>query len=391
MRAVPTNHASLDAWIAPISPAKARTSTHEWLFIDRYKIRRSCWDAARGADSHRPHRSKETPDKMAAVGTLGTGEEEAVIGRVASRRLSRDTFRGFCWAGLAVTIFAGWFVVTRFSVTRELRLWDVTALRFGVGALILLPVLLRGRRISGKELREGLVYACLWGLPFVLAVALGLQLTSAGRAAAIAPTLMPVFAGVFAWIFLKEKQGRARWLGYLAIVTGLVCMVAGGASAHSATEAVGIVALVAAAAMWAVYTLLFRRSVLTPVQAAALICLWSAVLFLPIYIFGGLSRLAFASPGEIGLQVVYQGVLMSGVAIVSFNRSVALLGPSAATAIIALIPAVASLTAIPALGEIPSLGECIALAIVVVGVLLAARPARRAFKPPNSPTTSRQP
>lgn len=328
---------------------------------------------------------------MAVIGTFGAGDEDAAIEQAASRRLSRDVFRGFCWAGLAVTIFAGWFVVTRFSVTRELRLWDVTALRFGVGALILLPVLLRGRRISGKEWREGLVYACLWGLPFVLAVALGLQLTSAGRAAAIAPTLMPVFAGVFAWIFLKEGQGTARWLGYLAIVAGLVWMVAGGASAHSATEAAGIVALVAAAAMWAVYTLLFRRSALTPVQAAALICLWSAALFLPVYVLGGLSRLALASPGEIGLQVVYQGVLMSGVAIVSFNRAVALLGPSAATAIIALIPAVASLVAIPALAEMPSRGECIALAAVVGGVLLAARPARTAAKPPSSPARTHQP
>ncbi len=197
----------------------------------------------------------------------------------------------------------GWFVVTRFSVTRELRLWDVTALRFGIGAVILLPVLLRGkRRLSAKEWREGLVYACLWGLPFVLAVALGLQLTSAGRAAAIAPTLMPVFAGAFAWIFLKEKQGRARWCGYLAIIIGLVFMVAGGVSADGGMNPMGLIALMTAAAMWAVYTLLFRRSALTPVQAAALICFWSAILFLPIYIFGGLSRLAMASPSEIGLQ-----------------------------------------------------------------------------------------
>ena len=321
--------------------------------------------------------------------------QEAVVGPAAAswpQRSSRNVLRGFCWAGLSVTIFAGWFVVTRFSVTRELRLWDVTALRFGIGAVILLPVLLRGkRRLSAKEWREGLVYACLWGLPFVLAVALGLQLTSAGRAAAIAPTLMPVFAGAFAWIFLKEKQGRARWCGYLAIIIGLVFMVAGGVSAHGGMNPMGLIALMTAAAMWAVYTLLFRRSALTPVQAAALICFWSAILFLPIYIFGGLSRLAMASPSEIGLQAVYQGVLMSAVAIVSFNRSVALLGPSAATAIIALIPVVASLAAIPVLGELPSGGECVALAVVVGGVLLAARPARKAAKPSISATTRHTP
>ncbi len=320
--------------------------------------------------------------------------EETVLGAASKPRLqptSRTALKGLCWAGLSVMIFAGWFVVTRFSVTRELRLWDVTALRFGIGAIILLPVLLRGkRRISSKEWCEGLVYACLWGLPFVLAVALGLQLTSAGRAAAIAPTLMPVFAGIFAWIFLKEKQGKVRWSGYLAIVIGLVYMVASGGSAHGGTNPVGIIALIIAAAMWAVYTLLFRRSALPPVQAAALICFWSAVLFLPIYILCGLSRLDLASTSEIGLQAVYQGVLMSGVAIVSFNRSVALLGPSAATAIIALIPAVASLAAIPILGELPSQAECVAMAAVISGVLLAARPARIAAKPRISTTTRSQ-
>ena len=321
--------------------------------------------------------------------------QDAPVGPVSVPRLprpSRKTLHGLCWAGLSVLIFAGWFVVTRFSVTRELRLWDVTALRFGIGAVILFPVLLRGSgRISGKQWGEGLLYACLWGMPFVLAVALGLQLTSAGRAAAVTPTLMPVFVGLFAWVFLKEKQGWGRWLGYLAIVIGLVCMIAGGASAHGVANPVGILALITAAAMWAVYTLLFRRSGLTPVQAAALICFWSAVLFLPIYLIAGLSRLGLASPGEIALQAFYQGVLMSGVAIVSFNRSVALLGPSAATAIIALIPAVAALTAIPVLGELPSWEEGIALLAVVGGVLLAARPKRPAAAPSTTTTARQQP
>ena len=108
-----------------------------------------------------------------------------------------------------------------------------------------------------------------------------------------------------------------------------------------------------------------------------MICIWSALLFLPVYGLGGLSRLGRASADELVMQVIYQGFLMSGVAIVSFNRSVALLGPSAAAAIIALIPVVASLVAVPALGEWPSWIESVALACVVGGVLLAARPAPR--------------
>src|SRR3546814_6983155 len=89
---------------------------------------------------------------------------------------------------------------------------------------------------------------------------------------------MPGFAGIFAWFCLRGRQGIRRWCGYGAIVVGLACLTANG-DAHP----LGLLALVTAAAMWAIYTLLFRRSKLTPVQSAALICFWSTAIFLPIY------------------------------------------------------------------------------------------------------------
>jgi drug/metabolite transporter (DMT)-like permease len=289
----------------------------------------------------------------------------------------RARWIGYASAALAVTIFSGWFVVTRFSVTRELRIWDVAALRFGVGALLLAPAILRrGSRPSAAAWGEGFVFALFWGLPFVLSVALGLKLTSAAEAAAITPTLTPVFAGLFAWAFLGERQGSRRWLGFAAIVAGLFCLVAAGAAAHGPPSPAGLAALAAAAAMWAVYTLLFRRSGLSGVQAAALICVWSAGLYLPFYLGFGLSRFGRASLSEVALQTIYQGALMSGVALIAFNRAVSALGAAAATAVIALLPAVAAILAIPVLGETPSAAQDASIAAIALGVLLAARPAR---------------
>lgn len=146
-----------------------------------------------------------------------------------------------------------------------------------------------------------------------------------------------------------------------------------GAAIHGPPSLSGLGALAAAAAMWAVYTPLFRESGLTPIEAAALICFWSAALFLPAYPLFGLSRFSQAPAAEIALQALYQGVLMSGVAIFTFNRAVSRLGSAAATAIIALIPAVPSSLAIPILGEVPSGVEGVAIAIIVAGVLLASR------------------
>jgi drug/metabolite transporter (DMT)-like permease len=140
-----------------------------------------------------------------------------------------------------------------------------------IAPILLAPAILRrGSRLPLAAWGEGLVFALLRGVPFVLLDALGLKLTSAAEAAAIAPTLLPVFAGLFAWAFLRHRQRRSRCLGYTAIVAGFLA----GAAVHGAPKLEGVAALAAAAAMWAVYT-----SRPTPIQARALICIWCVVFF----------------------------------------------------------------------------------------------------------------
>lgn len=303
-------------------------------------------------------------------------------GRSGVSPFTADRIAGLLWAALTVAIFSGWFVVTRFSVTRELGIWDIAALRFGIGALILWPALFgKGRPLAPAAWGEGLIFALLWGLPFVLLVALGIQLTSAGRAASVAPTLMPVFAGLIGWAVLRQRPTPSRFAGYAAIVAGLAGLLASHPGGDDLRAMAGFAALAAAAGMWAIYTLLFSRSGRTPIQAAALICLWSSALLLPVYLCFGLSRFGLASASEIALQAGYQGVLMSAVAVVTFNRAVALLGAGAATAIIALVPAGASLLAMPLLGEMPSPTETATIALIIAGVVLASRPTPKPAEP----------
>ncbi|SME92728.1 Threonine/homoserine efflux transporter RhtA [Tistlia consotensis] len=309
-----------------------------------------------------------------------TGSEADVsdAGPLAQPQARTRLLAGLGWAALAVAIFSGWFIVTRFGVTHDLAVWDVIALRFGGGALLLGPLLLtRRHRLPAGAWLEGLLFALLWGAPFVLFVALGLQLTSAAQASSVTPALMPVFAGLVAWLALREPPGRGRLFGYLAIVAGVAALAVGQARG-SAPSPLGLASLLAAALLWALYTLRFRRGGISPLQSAALICLWSALLYLPAYLLGGLSRLGTAPAGEVAFQVLYQGLLMSAVAIVAFNRAVTLLGPRSAAAIIALIPVAATTLAIPALGEVPSRLGALAIVVIASGVLLAARPARLA-------------
>jgi drug/metabolite transporter (DMT)-like permease len=303
------------------------------------------------------------PMNLATVDDLSTRSNSVSSG-------SWRTAQGVVWGSLAVAILSGWFVVTRLGLRQDLRVWDVIALRFGEGTVLLTPALLVGPlRLRFQAWSRGIVLAVLWGAPFILLVGLGLQATSATLTSSVTPALMSLFAGFIAWTFLAERPRRWQLCGYGLIVAGLLALVYDYVWEEGHLELGGVAALVTAAVMWALYVLRVRRTGLTSLQAAALICFWSAIFYLPLYIGLDLSNLSRASAGELLFQSVYQGVLMSVVALFAFNRAVVLLGPRGAAAIIALVPVTAALLAIPILGEWPS---AVAVCVIALGVIFAA-------------------
>jgi drug/metabolite transporter (DMT)-like permease len=50
-----------------------------------------------------------------------------------------EYLRGALYATAAVSIWAGWVVAARLGVKTSLTPWDITAIRFSVAGLILLP------------------------------------------------------------------------------------------------------------------------------------------------------------------------------------------------------------------------------------------------------------
>jgi drug/metabolite transporter (DMT)-like permease len=293
--------------------------------------------------------------------------------------MPRSRSLGCAAAITALLIWSAWFAVTRLSVTHELRAADIVILRVGVGSLVLLPFFLgEFWRMPKRAWAEAIILSLCWGAPFVLLLALGIQLTSAAHAAALTPSTMPVFAGVLAWIFLGVRPAPRQLAGYAVIVAGVVALTFGaGKGDDTRHEAVGDLALLGAALGWAIYTVRLRGSGLTTIQAAFLVCFYSTVGYLPIYLLGGFARVGDASWSELALQIVYQGVLVGGLSVVAYNVAIAQLGPNAAAVVASLVPVVAALLAFPILGDVPTSVEAVAIAVISVGVLLAAAAVRR--------------
>jgi drug/metabolite transporter (DMT)-like permease len=92
---------------------------------------------------------------------------------------SRTYIRGALFGFAAVSIWAGWSVMTRLAVTTGLDAWDIPVLRFGVAGLILLPIVIRHGLAFDRLGFSGLAGLIVGtGAPYALVVAMGLGFCS---------------------------------------------------------------------------------------------------------------------------------------------------------------------------------------------------------------------
>ena len=193
--------------------------------------------------------------------------------------------RGALFGFAAVSIWAGWSVMTRLAVTTGLDAWDIPALRFGVAGLILLPIVTR-RGLAFDRLGwsglTGLIVGT--GAPYALVVAMGLRFAPAYDAGALNPGCMPLFVALIAATGRIEKSSSGQKFGLSLILAGALLIVGWHGSSWSVSRGIGDALFLFASFLTACYTVVLRRARLDPVHAAALVSVGSLVIYAPVYL-----------------------------------------------------------------------------------------------------------
>lgn len=283
--------------------------------------------------------------------------------------LAEGRLVGILAAGGAVLIWSAWIVGTRQAVTHALDPQAVGFLRFAVPALVLAPAWWRaGLRPRGVSILTLLALMGA-GAPFFVTVATAMRQAAAAEVGPLLPGTMPLIVALASALLFSERLGRVRGAGLLLVAAGIAAiggqdMIAGGHgwAAHAL--------LLAGAAMWATYTIAYKRSGLSAVTATAVVSAWSAIMLAPF----GVPPLLAAIHAGLGVavlcQTVIQGILSGVVAIVLYGVAVGRLGASGAAAFVALVPALSAVMAIPVLGEWPSTAAVVGIVMTTLGVAL---------------------
>ncbi|WP_193099655.1 DMT family transporter [Burkholderia sp. Z1] len=297
-----------------------------------------------------------------------------------------ERLAGIGYGLLAALIWGGFPVVTRIGVTHAaLDAYDIAFIRFIVSGTLLLPVVLRRGLGTLRPASVGLMVIGA-GAPYILTVAAALSRAPVGYFA-LTPGSMIAFTAILGRQVAHERLSAAQVAGIGTILAGIALTASD--ALHGAIGLPALALFVLGGLLWAVYNVTTKRAATGALHATAVVSVGSAVLYCPLYLAVRGGAVLQAPVAAIATQAIFQGVLMSVLALYCFSQAVVALGPAIGATFAALMPLLATLEAMLLLGERPQAPALAGIAIVTagMGVSLANRwraGERPAIRRPNS-------
>ncbi|HYH62494.1 MAG TPA: DMT family transporter [Solirubrobacterales bacterium] len=239
--------------------------------------------------------------------------------------------------------------------------------RVAIGAAILLPIAwklgyLRGLRRHTKALVAFAIVEC--GLPWWL-IPLGQEQVSSSLAAILIATLPILTALIALRIDPEERVGGFRLVGLLLGITGVILLL-GLDVAGRPGELLGALAILVATACYAVGVFIVKRnfSDVNPIGAVAVALAISTVMLAP----AGIASIPGAEiSGGAVASIAVLGSFCSALALILFFTLIAEVGPSRASVITYVNPAVAVVLGVTLLGESLGTAAVAGLLLIVAG------------------------
>lgn len=277
---------------------------------------------------------------------------------------------------------AGWGVgatMARLAV-QEVGPLTVASARFGLGALLLLAILVwRGEARALPSLRDwrpllvlGLLGVTLFGALHTM----GLQWTGAAEAMLI-QGMSPLLTLLLAGLLVGEPVRRGQVLGGLTAFVGLTVLLLGGTAAWGGGDQrlLGHLVLIAGCLCWAAYNVAVRMTAgrLRLAESSAHALLVGTALLLPIALFeppraplSGISLSAW-------LAIGYLAFVSTCLAYLWWNDGIRKIGAGRAAMFSFVGPVAAMLSAIPLLGEWPGPAQLLGGTLILAGLFVSNR------------------
>ena len=283
-------------------------------------------------------------------------------------------YLGVLVALITVFIWAIFIVATRFSLTTKFTVEEVLFLRLVPSTLIMAPFMIKYDLIPRglSWLKAGMLMIGASAI-FPYIVSSGLSFAPASDGGVLAPGMLPFWTALAAFLILGEKLDQVRRIGLLIILIGAL-MVGLWQIIFNSDEGVwrGHILFLIGSGLFAIYSVIFRQSGLTPLHGLLIGLFWGTLFITPILLLTGRVNFSDVSAFDIGITIFIQSLIIGILATILFNYGVRLIGASEMGAFGALTPILAMMGGILFLNESVPIIKMAGIFLVAIGVFLAS-------------------
>ncbi len=288
--------------------------------------------------------------------------------------MDKKTTAGHVTALVTIVIWGTTFISTKILLAGFTPI-EILFFRFLLGLLVL--IVIDPKRLKIKDKKQELTFAAagLCGIClYYLLENIALTYTMASNVGVII-SAVPFFTAVLSHVFLKteEKLKVQFFIGFAVAMTGICLISFNGKELN--LNPIGDILAVAAAFVWAVYSLLTRKISgygFNIIGTTRKIFTYGILFMLPfLFVFDfKLDVQRFVKP-EYALNLIYLGLGASALCFVTWNHAVKVLGAVRTSVYIYIVPVITVVTSVIVLKEEITWIAAIGIGLTLIGLFLS--------------------
>ena len=274
--------------------------------------------------------------------------------------------QGYLFVCITMCIWGGFTILSRLNLHWHVSAWDLVAMRFAIAFIILMPVLVYNKDLAFLWHPRPIILALTGGLAYCLTVYTAFLHAPAAHAAIFLNGCIPLCTAVAAYLLFKQPFDKHTWLSLSIMLSALALMSYLMLHEQASVFGLGDVLYFLSAVWWGIFTVLLKQWKLSAWHSMASVAIWSALIYLPIYILFIPKHFQEAEPVHLLVQGVFHGVLVVIIATLTYVAAIERLGAFKTGSIVTLAPFIAAVIAVPLLNE--PLSPAIMCGLVGMGI-----------------------
>ena len=274
--------------------------------------------------------------------------------------------QGYLFVCITMCIWGGFTILSRLNLHWHVSAWDLVAMRFAVAFIILMPVLVYKKDLAFLWHPRPIILALTGGLAYCLTVYTAFLQAPAAHAAIFLNGCIPLCTAVAAYLLFKQPFDKHTWLSLSIMLSALALMSYLMLHEQASAFGLGDIIFFLSAVWWGIFTVLLKQWKLSAWHSMASVAIWSALIYLPIYILFIPKHFQEAEPVHLLVQGVFHGVLVVIIATLTYVAAIERLGAFKTGSIVTLAPFIAAIIAVPLLNE--PLSPAIMCGLVGMGI-----------------------